>query len=431
MELSDRKIIYSETDSHVVPPSDTIRRAEGILQKIGVEKVEQIDPKYTDGVPVFRLNESPIKARCHRAIHRWFSPPSLLGRESYGKGMSVDQSKASAMMEAVERYCGQRFPHNRVVHASYEEVQGHAVDPSKFRFPNLLPPKCENCRARDVMCFRDIASVCDEWSWGFSLVNKEQVLVPSALVYYPYLSDDGRSFMFNDTGGLASGNTLEDAILHGIAEAVERNMLHYALNLGNLNKMPLINFRQTKNQYIRKFIGEALPPEKVFAFLLRNGNHGLDIPTITAFICHREGGRGLIFGGSGAHLNPEVALLRALTEMEQQRVREKCFVESNPNSLVSFNNVRLEDTVSIGEISDQSTGNIKKDIELYSDKLSKNGMDIIAVNLTHPEIGIPVIRVIIPELISYSGLPFKISLLTDIMRSFGHEEEWEEIEEFF
>jgi len=55
------------------------------------------------------------------------------------------------------------------------------------------------------------------------------------------------------------------------------------------------------------------------------------------------------------------------------------------------------------------------------DRLLKNDMDVIVVDLTHPEIGIPVVRVLIPQLISYSGSPIKESLLRDIMENFGGE----------
>jgi len=76
---------------------------------------------------------------------------------------------------------------------------------------------------------------------------------------------------------------------------------------------------------------------------------------------------------------------------------------------------------SLEENSNQSTGNVKKDIEICLDRLLKNDMDVIVVDLTHPEIGIPVVRVLIPQLISYLGSPIKESFLRDIMKNFGGE----------
>jgi len=419
IDIRDGKIIYSETGSYIMLPSDTIKRAETVLQKIGVERIEQINPKFTDGVPIFRLNEAHIKAKCHRQACQWSLPPTPLNnppRESFGKGMTVEQSKASAMMEAIERYCGQRFPHNKVVNASYEEVQDYAIHPSEFNFPTL-PLKCENCVARNNGCFQ-VLNGCQEWNWGYSLVNKKSVLIPSALVYYPYVSSSSISFMFNDTGGLSAGNILEEAILQGIAEVIERDALYYAFNLGNLRSMPMLNIKDTKSRHVQEFISKV-PPESIFAFYIRNENFKIDIPTISAFICYRVRNGRYYFGGSGTSLDPEVALLRALTELEQQKIRQKVFVEFNPNYLVTHNGIEPGDIASIEKIPKQSSGNIKEDIELYLDRLSKNNTDVIIVDLTHPEIRIPVVRVVVPKLISYSGSPIKESVLLSAVKASG------------
>ncbi len=421
IELRDREIIHVETGSHTILPSDTIRRAERTLQKIGVIAVEQIDRRFTDGIPIFRLNKARVKAKCHRRACRWSPPPTPLNnppKEIFGKGMTEEQSKASAMMEAIERYCGQKFLHSQTIDASHEEVRGYGVQPSEFNFPKV-PPKCENCGDRERGCFQDLQEVCQEWTWGYSLINKSPVLVPSALVYYPYISKKEISFIFNDTGGLAAGNTIEEAILQGIAEIIERDALYYALNLGNMRHMSMISFASSENVHIQKFIGQILPPEKVFAFHIWNKDMDLSIPTFAAFVCYQIRNKRLYFGGSGTSLDHEVGLLRALTEVEQQKVRQKILFEFDPNDLVSHNSIKREDVFDIKDIRNQSTGNIGKDIDLYLDRLSRINTDVIVVDLTHPEIDIPVVRAIIPKLISYSGSPVKESVMLDTMKAFG------------
>ena len=109
-----------------------------------------------DGVPIFKLNEAGPRAKCHRQACIWSPLPTPLDnppREVYGKGMTAEQSKASAMMEAVERYCGQNFPHNTTVMGSYEELRDFAVDPSEFIFPSVTP-KCDGCGERGQLLFR-------------------------------------------------------------------------------------------------------------------------------------------------------------------------------------------------------------------------------------------------------------------------------------
>ncbi len=417
--LKDKKIIYTETGSYTTLPSDTIVKATGVLNKIGVDKIELINLIFTDNIPIFRLNETSVKAKCHRQACLWSPPPTSLNnppKESFGKGMTLEQSLASAMMEAVERYCGQRFSHSKIINVSYETVKDYALNPSEFNFPTI-PLKCQNCASRDKDCFQELTNVCQEWSWGYSLIHKKPVLIPSALVYYPYISASGVSFMFNDTGGLASGNTLEEAILQGISEVIERDALYYAYNLENLKNMYVIKFNNTKNCYIKNFINKALPHETIFGHYIKNENFDIGIPTISTFICYgsRKGRR--YFGGSGTNLDPEVALLRALTEMEQQKVRQKFLVELNQSYLMKHDGVRIKKCISIEKIPNQSTGYIKKDIGLCLDRLAKNNTNVIVVDLTHPDIGIPVVRIVIPKLISYSGSLIKESVMLDAMES--------------
>jgi ribosomal protein S12 methylthiotransferase accessory factor len=222
--------------------------------------------------------------------------------------------------------------------------------------------------------------------------------------------------MFNDTGGLSAGNTLEEAILQGIAEVIERDALYYAFNLDNLNHMPIVNIKASKNRHIQKFL-EVVPAEGIFAFYIRNERLGLDIPTFSAFVCYRMGNQHLFFGGSGTSLDPEVALLRALVELEQQKIRQKVFIELDPANLIPHDNLGERDAINLEEIPNQSTDDIRKDIELYLNKIAKSGTDVIIVNLTHPDIDIPVVRVVIPKLISYSGSPIKESVFLNAMRA--------------
>jgi ribosomal protein S12 methylthiotransferase accessory factor len=222
--------------------------------------------------------------------------------------------------------------------------------------------------------------------------------------------------MFNDTGGLSAGNTLEEAILQGIAEVIERDALYYAFNVSNLKSMPMLNLNKgTKNRHIQEFI-KKISPENIFAFHIKNENLKIGVSTVSAFICYsmRNGHR--YFGGSGTSLDPEVALLRALTELEQQKVRQKALIEFDPNYLVAHNRIGLGKGTSIEKIPNQSTGNIRSDIELYLDRLSKNNTDVVVVDLTHPGIRLPVVRVVIPKLISYSGSVIKESVLLDAIK---------------
>jgi thioglycine synthase len=422
IDLKPGEIIYSENGSFTVPVEDTIRRAERILQQIGITAAYRSDQQGTTRLPIVKLNKALRKAKCHRMACLFAHPPTPLNRpprEVFGKGISEGQCKASAMMEAVERYCGQKFAHSRTVNAKYEEIKNRAIHPSDFNFPGLLPPKCTYCADRERGCFKDLHTVSKEWTWGYSLLHKAPVLVPAAIVYYPYISEESQSFMFNDTGGLSAGNTTEEAILHGIAEIIERDALFYDFNLGNLGDARLVSLAHPKSKYIKECIPCLDPLETIFAFRIANRKIGLDIPSFSAFVCYKNGDARRYFGGSGTSLNPEIALLRALTEMEQQKVRQGVRGRLERNALVTRSDLGRKDALSLEQLPNKSTGNVKGDIEVYLNEFSNAKADVIVVDLTHPDVNIPVVRVIVPQLISYSGSAIKEDVfLTGMNRCF-------------
>lgn len=402
--LKDLKVINWETGSRIIEPAKTIEKVKKKFQKIGVEGIEQIKPTYTDNIPIFRINKAKTGWKCHRALHLWTNPPSPLDnppREVYGKGITVEQSRASALMEAVERYCGQIFPQDNIISGSYEEVQDNAISPSDFKFPGSIPPKCRSCAARGVKCFPHLDEVSQEWRWGYSLTRDQPVLVPAALVYYPYMSRKGKSFIFNDTSGLASGNTLEEAVLSGLAEVIERDALYNNFNL-NERDMSVVEFESlaSKNRYVREFVDKAISPDRVFTFLIKN-DPPLRIPTITALICYRRGKKGVVFGGTGTHLNPEVSLIRALTEMEQQKVRKGKLMKFDESDLLLSDQTPVESSIRIEQIPNRSFRSTKIDLEFYREELSRHNREVIVVDLTRGDIEIPVVRVMVPELIEY------------------------------
>ena len=429
IDLKPGEIVYSENGSYTVRVDDTIQRAERILEKIGITAIYRSDEQGTTRLPIVKLNRALGKARCHRFACLSAPPPTPLNRpprEVFGKGVSESQCKASAMMEAVERYCGQKFAHSRTVHVPYEKVKDWSIHPSEFKFPSL-PPKCASCPDRERGCFQDLNRVSKEWTWGYSLLRKVPVLVPSAVVYYPYISDEAESFMFNDTGGLSSGNTIEEAILHGIAEIVERDALFYDFNLGNLENAHLVNLAQSKSKYIQECVSCLDPLQSIFIFLIANREMKLEIPSFSAFVCYKRGNARRYFGGSGTSLNPEIGLLRALTEMEQQKVRQGVIGRLDASTLVTRTDLDPENAITLGEVPNRSTGNVKGDIELYLDEFSNIGTDVIVVDLTHPEIKIPVVRVLVPKLVAYSGSAVKEEVFLKGMKRSGIDESEERL----
>ena len=122
---------------------------------------------------------------------------------------------------------------------------------------------------------------------------------------------------------------------------------------------------------------------------------------------------GLLTLGMGTHLDPEVAILRALTEVAQSRatqingaredtVRADFAREAGYERMKRINKFYFrdeEEKIKLSDIENKSTSSITKDIEIVKNELMDNDIDkILYVDLTRPELDVSVVRVIIPEM---------------------------------
>jgi len=61
------------------------------------------------------------------------------------------------------------------------------------------------------------------WVKGVELNSNQETWVPAIAVFHPYVSKMDLPLFRTSTNGLACGNNLEEAVLHGLCEVVERN----------------------------------------------------------------------------------------------------------------------------------------------------------------------------------------------------------------
>ena len=119
----------------------------------------------------------------------------------------------------------------------------------------------------------------------------------------------------------------------------------------------------------------------------------------------------------GSHLNPEVAVLRALTEVAQSRatqihgsredtVRADFAREAGYERMKRINKYYFkqeENQINLSDIEDKSTSFITQDIDVVKEELIAHDISkILYTDLTRPEIDVSVVRVVIPEMELYS-----------------------------
>lgn len=379
-------VTYFGCTHRAIPPERTIINVEDKLKRAGVTRIAEITHLDRLGIPVY----SAIR------------PGAAEGAVSIyaGKGATKSQAKASAMMEAFERYSAEINEEDTFQFESgtYSEME-NAVNPKALILPTSL--------------YEDDKTQLD-WVKTMELTEEKEYLIPANAIYHPYMPLNGSALFKSNTNGLASGNRIEEAVYHGITEVVERD----AWSIFEAKKEPKseVDCETIENPMIKDMLSKFTQAEVDVRLLELTAD--VEITTIAAVSDDTVlKDPALLSLGVGTHLNPEVAVIRALTEVAQSRATQIHGTREDTNRAVfmrkagydrmkRINKHWFNDShklMDISQIKDRSKTNFKQDIETCMDLLRKNGFKkIYYVDLTRNEVEIPVARVIIPGMEVYS-----------------------------
>lgn len=383
--MSD-ELTYFEGTHRIIAPKKTIEINEDKLKIAGITRIADITDLDRIGLPIY----TAIRPTAEDGA------VSIYG----GKGITRDHARASAMMEGFERYSAERHDSDETTTATLEEISrlGEYVNPESLNLPKDF--KKENLDSMKL-----------EWSIAKDIITDNDYYVPTNAIYHPYIhGNDCESLFKSNTNGLASGNVLEEAILHGIFEVIERDAWSiFELTHKNYAQIDTDSIESDiVNETIDKFESEGIKIK------LMDFTADIDVPTIAASADDTvTKDAGLLTLGMGTHLDPEVAILRALTEVAQSRatqingaredtVRADFTREAGYERMKRINKYyfRQEDEkIDLSSIENKSTTSINKDLEIVKDELMANDIDrILYHDLTRPELDVSVVRVIIPEM---------------------------------
>jgi ribosomal protein S12 methylthiotransferase accessory factor len=378
---------YFGCTHRAIAPEDTIKNVESKLRTAGVTRVAEITHLDRIGIPVY----SAIR------------PDAAEGAVSIyaGKGATKPQAKASAMMESFERYSAELNDEHRqnFVCGVFEGSLDEYISPNSLILPNLLfDPETSEM----------------EWVRSTNLKDDNVVLVPANAVYHPYIPENTVKIFQSNTNGLASGNKLEEAVFHGMMEVVERDA--WSIFESKRNQKPEISCENTENEIIKNIL--SMFKEAGINVRLVDLTADVKITTVAAVSDDTIlKDPALLTLGVGTHLDPEIAVIRALTEVAQSRatqihgtredtVRAVFMRKAGYQRMKRINSHwfgESERSIDLNELKNDSGRSFKEDIETSKKLLSKCGFeDILYVDLTRPEIEIPVVRVLIPGMELYS-----------------------------
>jgi ribosomal protein S12 methylthiotransferase accessory factor len=355
----------------------------------------------------------PLNTNFH-ATHN-FSPPAEtvndlragLGGGSFGKGSTAEQGEASALMEAIERYSGIfQGDEIRATRRFTDFASGEAIVPNKIllfsdaQYRQRQAPMLDADHMPTPAPFDRSAEI--EWSPVWSLRDRRFKYLPTTLLYFFYR---GPAAQLADSNGCAAGNTLEEAIVQGFLELVERDA--YAIWWYNRVQRPQVDLAQFGDSYVRDLQNQLAETGRRLWVL--DVTSDLGIPTFVAVTHWMQNGQENIEFGSGAHFDPRIALLRALTELNQfLSIGLMGGGSGEKSSLDGTTPLRLRDYPYLtpgGDAPVHNGAGLKFDqldargqVTACVALAKRAGLDFLVLDQTRPDIEVPVVRVIVPGL---------------------------------
>lgn len=379
MKLGPTPKKFTSDGHRSIEPAETLARIEPVMGVAGVTRVADITDLDRVGIPVF----SAIRPTAESGAITVYN----------GKGLTKEEAKVSAIMEAVERYSAE-VRGDTIVRQGVEEFMSskEAVHPMDL----ILPQHSAFHVMRQSVA----------WVKGWELNGNEEMWVPASAVFHPYLSKMDLALFRTSTNGLACGNNLEEAVLHGLCEVVERNDWSFAEGRRRITGDIEVPSSGPVKELVDKFTSKGIEVH------LKDLTTDIGIPTIAAAADDTVlQDPALLNLGLGTHLSPEVAATKALLELAQSRLtqihgaREDTVAVLNNRKLGYERMKRLNKmwltpsgvSVSLDDLPHLETDDLFDDLQIVRAKINARGMSrTVVVDLTRKELGIPVVRVIVP-----------------------------------
>lgn len=359
------------------PPEETWEWVRPVLPKAGITRVADVTRLDCLGLPVYQA----------------VRPASLNLSVSQGKAMTPVAAKVSAVMESIETWHAEDLAHVPQVKVSLQEM----------RYSNPVPTG----GLKWVFDTRRLDSWPFPWVEARSLNRSvseggRSGWLPRAMVELNLGLPRGlEPLMFHRTSnGLASGNCLEEALIHALCEVVERHALF--VSYVNPFRRRVIDQRSLEGTYCEPLL------ERIRAagmkVVLRDVSWEAGLPCAIADVAAPDLPN--VWRGSGCHPHPQVAISRALNEAAQSRLTyisgaRDDLTAFSPHAEPSSSYERFEESaaeITLGQMPVMATGDLSQDLAAIARSLDDLGYEAFYVDLTREDVGVPVVVAYVPGL---------------------------------
>jgi ribosomal protein S12 methylthiotransferase accessory factor len=396
-----------------IPPEQTLRKLEHHVSPItGV--VNRLVRITADDDPVQHVYVSGANMAVRTYSYDLLQ--STLRARTAGKGTSDVQARVSAIGEAIERYSGTYRGDEAKVRGSFRSLGDQAVHPKSSMLFSESQYKdrkrwldANSPFTRVPLPFNEDAVL--DWAPLWSMTRKEVRYLPMESCYYSYPVPDDKHFCLPDSNGAAAGNTPEEAMLQGFLELVERDAV--CIWWYNRLRRPAVDLESFDDPYIQDM--KAFHKSVHRDLWVLDVTSDLGIPAMVAISRRKDKKSEDIVFAPAAHLDPQIAIQRALTEMNQlvsavidakngepytfddpQSVNwwKTATIASEPYLLPSETLPRTRRT----DFSSQWSADFREDLLACQALVESLGLEMLVHDQTRPDIGLPVMKVIVPGL---------------------------------
>jgi ribosomal protein S12 methylthiotransferase accessory factor len=374
--LNDAYKAYTLDQDKIITPEETVARFKAKLQEVHLDLLER-----TVRIDNGRLDIPVFFSVCGQDALQ------VIGtKKQMGKGSTPQQSEASAVMELAERFSFFSFSKDakNFFVEEYRNLKDRAI-PFELITRSVHDDSEEAVRVKELF-----SGIPLKWTWAYNLTREAEVLIPFNWFY-----------SINEFNGPSAGNCVEEALIQGICEIVERHVS--SIISRNRMKTTLIDPASVTDPVALDMIQKyAKAGVRLFItdFSLDTG-----IPSIGALaydpITFPQ--KSEMVWTAGTTPGPQKALIRALTEVAQLAGDFNTSSNYVASGLPKFKTLeeadyilRTDKVVPISALPDLSHNNLKVEIENCLAALSRKGMQVIALDVTHPKLKIPAFYTIIP-----------------------------------
>lgn len=367
-----------------VDPQETVLRVRPISPVFGITRVADLTGLDRLGIPTF-------------AVYR---PNSRSLAVAQGKGLTRVAAEVSALMEAIEHFHAERAELPLRL-GTFKEMSG--------RLPLVA---VEELRMAPSSIFHSDLRLL--WAAGVDLLAGEELWLPFECVHLdgalPPLPGAG-SFV-QDSNGLASGNHPLEAMSQALFELIERDAHADFSDLDEAGQAALVVDPATINDADTLRLIEACRVSGVEVGIWYMPSR-FGVPAFSCVLAEKEGEWRQVAPalGMGAHSSPGIAILRAITEAAQSRLtvisgarddlwRPKMASASGAEALARTRaRIGAAAAIDFRSIVGPWHDTFDEEVAWLLGRLEACGCSrVIAVDLTHPGIGIPVFKLVVPGL---------------------------------